>query len=401
MRIIGETHIPFLSYRKVALGLSAVLLVTGIALIATGISDPERGYGLNFGIDFAGGTQVIVKFREQPDLRRLRSTLAGLESGTPVIQRFDEAEKNEIIIRVENPEGAEGDFTKPIIDLLHTDYNVESADLFDLNTQGSQALTDLLAAVDPDLIGGDDEAKALHYGPMADAVLSYRKNEGQGIFAAVDELERVEGLSDGARSALAERATVGAFSLLAAESVGPAVGADLQKQASLAIGLSLLGMLIYIWIRFQLPYGVGAAAALFHDVLITLTALALTGREINLPTIAALLTLVGYSVNDTVVVFDRVRENLRLRRGEDLESLMNDSINQVLSRTFITSGTTLIVVLSLYIFGGDVINTFAFVLLIGILVGTYSSIFVAAPVALAVNKLLVARRERRRSRGRR
>jgi preprotein translocase subunit SecF len=159
-------------------------------------------------------------------------------------------------------------------------------------------------------------------------------------------------------------------------------------------------MLIYIWIRFQLPYGIGAVAALFHDVIVTLTALALTGREINLPTIAALLTLVGYSVNDTVVVFDRVRENLRLRRGEDLEGLMNTSINQVLSRTIITSGTTLVVVLSLYIFGGDVINTFAFVLLIGILVGTYSSVFVAAPVALWVSKLLAARRERRRKAGR-
>ncbi|RLE22245.1 MAG: protein translocase subunit SecF, partial [Acidobacteria bacterium] len=139
-------------------------------------------------------------------------------------------------------------------------------------------------------------------------------------------------------------------------------------------------------------------AALFHDVLITLSALALFHREINLPTIAALLTLVGYSVNDTVVVFDRVRENLKLRRGEDLEGLMNDSINQTLSRTIITSGTTLMVVLTLYIFGGDVINTFAFVLLIGIIVGTYSSMFVASPVALAMNNSLAARRRRKRKR---
>ena len=138
-----------------------------------------------------------------------------------------------------------------------------------------------------------------------------------------------------------------------------------------------------------------------NRLLITLTALAVTHREINLPTVAAILTLVGYSVNDTVVVFDRVRENLRLHRGEDLEQLMNMSINQTLSRTIITSGTTLMVVLSLFIFGGDVINTFAFVLLVGILIGTYSSIFVAAPVALAMNKLLVSRRERRRLRGRR
>ena len=169
----------------------------------------------------------------------------------------------------------------------------------------------------------------------------------------------------------------------------------------LAIGFSLVGMLVYIWIRFQLPYAVGAVVALFHDVLITLIALAVTHREINLPTVAALLTLVGYSVNDTVVVFDRMRENLRLHRGDDLENLMNRSINQTLSRTIITSGTTLMVVLSLYIFGGEVINTFAFVLLVGIIVGTYSSIFVASPVALSMNKLLMKRRERRRLKGKR
>jgi preprotein translocase subunit SecF len=231
---------------------------------------------------------------------------------------------------------------------------------------------------------------------MAEAVLDYRKQHG--IFDSLDQLAEIPELSDGARSLIRDRAVVGAFSLLGAESVGPAVGADLKRQASLAIGLSLIGMLVYIWVRFQLPYGVGAVAALIHDVLITLSALALTHREVNLPTIAALLTLVGYSVNDTVVVFDRVRENLRMHRGEDLEHTMNESINQTLSRTFITSGTTLLVVISLFLFGGDVINTFAFVLLVGIVVGTYSSIFVASPVALWMSRLLQRRRERRRRR---
>ena len=248
-------------------------------------------------------------------------------------------------------------------------------------------------------MGGDEELLREHYGPMADAVLEYRKQHG--IFDSIDQLGEVTELSEGARSLIRDQGAVGAFALLGAESVGPAVGADLKRQASLAIGLSLLGMLIYIWIRFQLPYGIGAVVALFHDVIFTLTALAITHREINLPTIAALLTLVGYSVNDTVVIFDRVRENLRLHRGERLEGIMDASINQTLSRTIITSGTTLIVVLILYIFGGDVINTFAFVLLFGIIVGTYSTVFIASPVALWINRLLVARRERRRSKGRR
>ena len=392
MRIIGDTNIPFLSYRKIALTLSALAIAGGLAY-------EFLGPGLNLGIDFVGGTQVMLKFRDQPELGTLRETISGLTSGTPLIQRFDEEEKNEILIRVENPEGTEGDFTRPILELLDGDLNSDLGDRFDLNRQGSLELVGLLVAADPDSMGGDAEARESYYAPMADAVLEYRKTNG--IFNTLDELANVEGLSSSARNYLGDTAAVGAFSLLGAESVGPAVGADLQRKAMLAIGFSLVGMLVYIWIRFQLPYAVGAVAALFHDVLITLTAIAVTHREINLPTVAALLTLVGYSVNDTVVVFDRVRENLRLRRGEDLEPLMNLSINQTLSRTFITSGTTLVVVVSLYIFGGDVINTFAFVLLVGILVGTYSSIFVASPVALAMNKLLVARRERRRMKGRR
>jgi preprotein translocase subunit SecF len=325
--------------------------------------------------------------------------MADLETGTPALQRFDEPEKHEILIRVENPEGEEGDFTRPIIDLLHRDLNGGIGDAFDLNTQGSQELTALLANADPDGVGLDREGLEAHYAPIAEAVLDVRKE--RGIFDSFDALAEVDGLTPAARGVIEERAGLGEFALLGAESVGPSVGADLKGKAQAAIGFSLIGMLVYIWLRFQLPFGIGAVAALFHDVLITLTALAVTGREINLSTVAALLALVGYSVNDSVVVFDRVRENLKLRRAEDLEPLMNTSINQTLSRTFITSGTTLMVVLSLYLFGGDVINTFAFVLLVGVIVGTYSSIFVASPVALFMHRLLAARREAKRKKGRR
>ena len=392
MRIIGDTNIPFLSYRKIALSLSILVIIGGLAY-------QFMGPGLNLGIDFVGGTQVTVKFRSEPDLGLLRETMSDLQTGTPSLQRFDEPEKFEILIRVENPEGEEGDFTGPIIELLDRDLNAGLGDGFDLNTKGVQALTDILTTADPDETGLDQEGGDEHYGPMAGKVFSFRKENG--IFTSMDQVETIEGLSDGTRALIRDQAVIGEFAILGAESVGPAVGADLQNKARAAIGFSLLGMLIYIWLRFQLPFGIGAVAALFHDVLITLTALAITGREINLPTVAALLALVGYSVNDSVVVFDRVRENLKLHRGEDLEGLMNTSINQTLSRTFITSGTTLMVVLSLYFFGGDVINTFAFVLLIGIIVGTYSSIFVASPVALWVHRLLAARRESKRKKGRR
>ena len=165
--------------------------------------------------------------------------------------------------------------------------------------------------------------------------------------------------------------------------VGPTVGHQLESQATRAVLCSMLGMLVYLWFRFQLIYGVAAVVACFHDTLITVGAFALTGREISLTVIAAILTLVGYSMNDTIVVFDRIRENLRLSRREPLPDLVNRSINQTLSRTVLTSGLTFLTVLSLFIFGGQVLNGFSFALVVGILIGTYSSIAVAAPMLVA------------------
>jgi preprotein translocase subunit SecF len=165
--------------------------------------------------------------------------------------------------------------------------------------------------------------------------------------------------------------------------VGPTVGEQLKKKALQATLFSLLGMLVYLWFRFQLIYGVAAVVACFHDTLITVGAFALTGREISLTVIAAILTLIGYSMNDTIVVFDRIRENLRLSRKESLPDLVNRSINQTLSRTVLTSGLTFVTVLSLFIFGGQVLNGFSFALVVGILIGTYSSIAVAAPMLVA------------------
>jgi preprotein translocase subunit SecF len=167
------------------------------------------------------------------------------------------------------------------------------------------------------------------------------------------------------------------------DSVGATVGHQLQIKAIEAVSLSFAGMLVYLWFRFQLIYGVAAVVACFHDTLITVGAFALFGKEISLTVIAAILTLVGYSMNDTIVVFDRIRENLRLSRREPLPDLVNRSINQTLSRTVLTSGLTFLTVLSLFIFGGEVLNGFSFALVVGILIGTYSSIAVAAPMLVA------------------
>src|SRR2546426_8706049 len=179
----------------------------------------------------------------------------------------------------------------------------------------------------------------------------------------------------------------GKFEILNAESIGPKVGADLRRQAVFATLYALGGILVYIAFRFEWIYGAAAVFAVFHDTLVTLGLFSLFNREINLTVIAALLTLVGYSVNDTIVVFDRVRENLKIRRRDDLETIMNDSINQTLSRTILTSGLTFLTVMALFIFGGEIINHFAFAMVIGIIIGTYSSIAIAAPLVLVYTNI--------------
>jgi len=170
--------------------------------------------------------------------------------------------------------------------------------------------------------------------------------------------------------------------------VGPKVGADLRQKGFMAVICSLLGMLAYIWWRFEFKFGIGAILALTHDVIITLGALSIAGKAIDLPIIAAILTVVGYSVNDTIIVSDRIRENTRRMSRDKLGKVINMSINQTLSRTIITSLTTLLVVIALFFFGGGVIHDFAFTLMVGVIVGTYSSIFIASPLLLLWEKIL-------------
>lgn len=387
MRLLKKTSFPFMTYRRTFVMASLVLVAASLGLLLA-------GPGLVMGIDFAGGTQLTLKFVEEPDLGRVRSALESLRLGAVTIQRFDEAEGHEFLVRVQNPE-QEGDFTARMLEVLDRELNGAASGLR-LNLQGMEAIRDELVLADPDKMGGSIEDRRSHYQPMAEAILALRKEKG--ILRSAADLDGLNAVSAASRQHLSSTSRFGAFSLLAADNVGPLVGKDLRNKATQAVAFSLVGMLVYIWFRFRFAYGVGAVTALFHDVIITLGALSLTGREMNLPTIAALLTLVGYSVNDTVVIFDRIRERLKLDRGKSLPDTMDLAINQTLSRTIITSGLTFITVLCLYLFGGDVINTFAFVLVVGIIVGTYSSIYIASPVALAISNLLERRREARRRR---
>ena len=204
----------------------------------------------------------------------------------------------------------------------------------------------------------------------------------------------LEGLSEDVKIALNNRFGRESLEVRRVEMVGPKVGKDLRKKGMLAITFSLLGMLIYIWWRFELRFGVGAIICLIHDVIITLGALSLTNKPVDLPIIAALLAVVGYSVNDTIIISDRIRENLKKMSRGRLRDIVNKSINQTLSRTCITAGTTLMVVIALFFLGGEVIHDFAFTLLVGICIGTYSSIFIASPLLIVWERLFPKKKRR-------
>jgi preprotein translocase subunit SecF len=235
----------------------------------------------------------------------------------------------------------------------------------------------------PDVTAGDAAA-------LAAAVLEARRD--RALFHSLDELAGVPGMTPGVLEFLEKQTTLGPFALRSQSFIGPAIGEELMEKALWAILGSLAGMLVYIWVRFQFQWGLAAVVALTHDTLITLGLFALFGMEMSLPVVAAFLTLIGYSVNDTVVVFDRIRENLRIKGSTlQLTDLVNLSVNQTLSRTIITSGLTWIVVLALFLFGGASLRPFAFVLVIGTVVGTYSSIFIASPI-LVLWRSLASRR---------
>ena len=290
------TDIDFLRYSRIAAVFSSLLVLVGLATFFV------RG-GLTYGVDFAGGTIVHVKFSDPPTIAEVRQVLSATAIQDLSVQDFG-LSGDEFLIRMAEPE------------------------------------TDI----------GTDEDQTSPSVQVQDTLKEYF---GERLLP----VQRVE-------------------------TVGPKVGRNLRTRGILSVLFAALVMGTYIAFRFQLSFGIGAAAALFHDVLITATALLLMDVEFDLPIVAAFLTVIGYSVNDTVVVCDRIRENQRKMRRETLATIIQRSINEMLSRTLITSGTTLMVLLALYFLGGSVINGFAFVLLVGFTIGTYSSIYVASPIVL-------------------
>lgn len=375
MEFFQNTKINFMGRRRIWIAISLTTIVASVIVL----------FGLrrfNLGVDFAGGTQLTVKFQSAPEVDYLRSLLADAGLAGVGLQRYGLPEANEVIIKTPEGEGGSEGSQHAVRTAFDAAFNGERGDRLDLNHEGRDALSALLASANPDQVSSDDpDALATHYDQLADRILNLRERDG--ILSSWDTIRTDAGLGTEALELLKEKAYLGAYTVLQADNVGPQIGAELRTKGILAVVFSIIGMLIYIWLRFELRFGLGAVVALFHDVIISLGAFALMGYEFNLTTVAAFLTVVGYSVNDTVVVFDRVRENLRQSRREPLKDLLNRALNQTLSRTVLTSGTTLLAVGTLYFLGGEVIRGFAFVLLVGIIVGTYSSIFIASPVVLA------------------
>jgi preprotein translocase subunit SecF len=295
-----RTHFDFVGKMKIALGISAALIIISILSVVL------RG-GLNFGIDFAGGTIIQVKFSKAAPADAIRNAFAGINVGDAIIQEIGE---NEVIVRTNQP------MTK------------------ELQVKVAEAMT--------------------------------------GQFGA------------------------GAYEIRRIEFVGPKVGRDLTNKAILSIVFAWIGMLIYIAWRFEFRYGLGAIIALIHDTIITIGALSLLNKEFTLVIVAALLTIIGYSINDTIVVFDRIRENRKKDLKKSLAEIINPSVNETLSRTILTAFTVILVLLSLFFLGGPVIHDFAFALLVGVVIGTYSSIFIASPIVLAFENIQISKGKRKK-----
>ncbi len=293
-----DSNIDFLGKRKIAMSLSALVVLISIIVLFPAIR------GLNFGIDFTGGTLVEVQFKKAPAIADVRQSISPAGYGHAIIQQFGSPE--EILIRVQNKE-----------------------------TDDSSTISNAILGALTSSFGADQI-----------------------------DMRRVE-------------------------FVGPQVGEELTQAGISAVAIAMLAILIYVTFRFELRFALGADAALLHDILIVLGVFAILGKEFSLPVVAAVLAVIGYSLNDTIVVFDRIRESLeanqKLKQPLEETVVCNNAINQTLARTLMTSFTTLLVVIALFFLGGEVIHGFAFALLVGILVGTYSSIFIATPAMLSLS----------------
>jgi len=366
-----NTNIDFLGKKWYFLAFSLIFSVAGICSMLF-------WHHIPWGVEFRGGTLVYVKFAQTPDLDQIRKDMnrAGLHD--PKIQRYGQAAENEVLVDLGIQETSEAALDQGKNTIIRALEPPAASGKQDLNNTGASTLEQYLMQKDPLHLGTDAEQR---YTQIAHQIDDFRNQQRGGILNSIDDLRGVA--AQEVINTLQQDFFTSNFVVRNVEIVGPQVGKQLTNQALYATLYSLGGMLVYLWFRFEMIYGVGAVVACFHDTIITVGFFSLLNKEISLTVIAAILTLIGYSMNDTIVVFDRIRENLKLMRREPLADIVNKSINQTLSRTILTSGLTFLTVLSLYIFGGEVLRGFSLALVIGILIGTYSSIAIAAPMLVA------------------
>jgi preprotein translocase subunit SecF len=398
IEIFKNTNYDFLGKKWFFIGLSWVLILAGGASVVYRAFDgKDYTQPFNVGVDFAGGTLATVKFRERPDLDKLRSALArqGIDTTKVSLQqvrdRIGEAPANEVLVRLPNlvnvqvQEGQaataaqsreDADIGKQKILAALADFSDPATKgKIDLNTIGSDQLRSDLGAR-----GGLDSQRA---DEVAKRIIEYREKSSNGLIRDLSEVKNLSGVDPQSSEALEKNFFTGYSSVKSVDAVSPQVGADLRNRAVYVTIVACLGMLAFVAFRFKSwGFGIGAIIAVIHDVLVTLGIFSIMQWEVNLTVIAALLTLVGYSMNDTIVIFDRIREMMRTKRREGLEKLSNVAINQTLSRTIITSGLTFITVCAMLVFGGEVLRSFSWCLFIGIIIGTYSSIYIASPFML-------------------
>src|ERR1700733_1201559 len=382
MEFFRSVNVDWMGKAKYFVTCSLILLVVGwISIYRTG--------GLRYGIDFRGGTLVYVRFASAPPINQIRKGLqdAGLANST--IQQISDianaSSNNDVVIGLDlRGQGDESiDAGKQaILGVLQKTFGVQGAKP-DFNSVTPSGMATFLTQKDPLSLGA---AAGDRYNQLARQITDVRDKEHGGILTNFDDLKSVPAVNATMLGELRDSFSLGTFAIRDVEVVGPKVGAQLRRQAVFATLYALAGMLIYIAIRFEWVYGGAAVVSVFHDVLITLGLFSLFRFEISLSVIAALLTLVGYSMNDTIVIFDRVRENLRLMRREPLEAIVNKSINQTLSLTILTSGLTFLTVLVLFLMGGEVLRSFSFAMVVGVVIGTYSSFGIAAPIVVVWSK---------------
>jgi preprotein translocase subunit SecF len=387
MELFKNTNYDFLGKKWPFIIASLVLSVAGLtSIIAKG--------GLKYGIDFKEGTLIQVKFANPPEDNKIRAAMLQKVKGEVSVQDLS---GNGAVNTVEIATEARGQGESQ----MNANQNVMRAVLADTFGQpgsgkldlNNTSMEELTARLRDPLARAGVAMSEQQQQTLASNILNEINTHHSGLITDFSELTSVPGMNSGIINTLKQECYLAPFHVVSAQMVGPKVGAKLRQKALFATLYALAGMLVYIAFRFEWIYGLGAVIACFHDTLITIGLFSLFNKEISMTVIAALLTLVGYSMNDTIVIFDRIRENLKFSRKEPLEAVMNRAVNQTLSRTVMTSGLTFLTVIALFIWGGPVLSGFSFALVCGIIVGTYSSVFVASPIVLFWHNYADARRK--------